>query len=102
MTTRTVLVTGGASGIGEAIARRSAQDGFRVVVADRDLVPDLWTMIDLLHESFAELHALALAATDPATKSPAKRTTAAKKTAAKRTAPAEKTAGKRAKRVAAG
>jgi 3-hydroxybutyrate dehydrogenase len=31
-----VLVTGGASGIGEAIARRSAQDGFRVVVADRD------------------------------------------------------------------
>jgi 3-hydroxybutyrate dehydrogenase len=36
MTTRTVLVTGGASGIGEAIARRSALDGFRVVVADRD------------------------------------------------------------------
>ncbi|MFK5634143.1 MULTISPECIES: 3-hydroxybutyrate dehydrogenase [unclassified Ornithinimicrobium] len=36
MTTRTVLVTGGASGIGEAIARRSAHDGFRVVVADRD------------------------------------------------------------------
>ena len=36
MTTRTVLVTGGGSGIGEAIARRSAQDGMRVVVADRD------------------------------------------------------------------
>ena len=36
MTTRTVLVTGGASGIGEAIARRSALDGFRVVIADRD------------------------------------------------------------------
>jgi 3-hydroxybutyrate dehydrogenase len=31
-----VLVTGGGSGIGEAIARRSAQDGMRVVVADRD------------------------------------------------------------------
>jgi 3-hydroxybutyrate dehydrogenase len=36
MTTRTVLVTGGGGGIGEAVARRSAQDGFRVVVADRD------------------------------------------------------------------
>jgi 3-hydroxybutyrate dehydrogenase len=36
MTTRTVLVTGGGSGIGEAVARRGAQDGFRVVVADRD------------------------------------------------------------------
>ena len=36
MTTRTVLVTGGGSGIGEAIARRSAQDGMRVIVADRD------------------------------------------------------------------
>jgi 3-hydroxybutyrate dehydrogenase len=36
VTRRTVLVTGGASGIGEAVARRSAQDGFRVIVADRD------------------------------------------------------------------
>ncbi|MGD8201001.1 3-hydroxybutyrate dehydrogenase [Ornithinimicrobium sp. W1679] len=36
MTTRTVLVTGGGSGIGEAIARRSAEDGMRVIVADRD------------------------------------------------------------------
>lgn len=36
MTQRTVLVTGGASGIGEAVARRSAQDGHRVIVADRD------------------------------------------------------------------
>ncbi len=36
MTARTVLVTGGGSGIGEAVARRAAQDGFRVVVADRD------------------------------------------------------------------
>jgi len=36
MTIRSVLVTGGASGIGEAIARRSARDGYRVVVADFD------------------------------------------------------------------
>ena len=35
---RTVLVTGGASGIGSAIARRSARDGHRVIVADRDKV----------------------------------------------------------------
>jgi 3-hydroxybutyrate dehydrogenase len=38
MTARTVLVTGGGSGIGEAVARRAAQDGLRVVVADRDAV----------------------------------------------------------------
>ncbi|MDO5738756.1 MAG: 3-hydroxybutyrate dehydrogenase [Ornithinimicrobium sp.] len=36
MTTRTVLVTGAASGIGEAVAQRAAQDGHRVIVADRD------------------------------------------------------------------
>lgn len=36
MTTRRVLVTGGASGIGQAVARRAAQDGHSVVVADRD------------------------------------------------------------------
>lgn len=36
MTTRSVLVTGAASGIGEAIARRSARDGHRVIVADLD------------------------------------------------------------------
>ncbi|GAA5162246.1 3-hydroxybutyrate dehydrogenase [Ornithinimicrobium tianjinense] len=36
MTTRTVLVTGGGGGIGEAVARRSVQDGHRVIVADRD------------------------------------------------------------------
>ncbi|MCK0113033.1 3-hydroxybutyrate dehydrogenase [Ornithinimicrobium sp. F0845] len=36
MTMRSVLVTGAASGIGEAIARRSARDGHRVVVADVD------------------------------------------------------------------
>jgi NAD(P)-dependent dehydrogenase (short-subunit alcohol dehydrogenase family) len=36
MTARVALVTGGAKGIGAAIAARLSQDGWRVVVADRD------------------------------------------------------------------
>ena len=36
MTVRVALVTGGAKGIGAAIAARLSQDGWRVVVADRD------------------------------------------------------------------
>jgi NAD(P)-dependent dehydrogenase (short-subunit alcohol dehydrogenase family) len=36
MTGRVALVTGGAKGIGAAIAARLSQDGWRVVVADRD------------------------------------------------------------------
>jgi NAD(P)-dependent dehydrogenase (short-subunit alcohol dehydrogenase family) len=36
MTDRVALVTGGAKGIGAAIAARLSQDGWRVVVADRD------------------------------------------------------------------
>jgi hypothetical protein len=34
------VVTGGASGIGEAIVRRVADDGGKVVVGDRDERPD--------------------------------------------------------------
>lgn len=34
---RAAIVVGGAGGIGSAISRRFAQDGYRVVVADRDL-----------------------------------------------------------------
>ena len=35
MAGKTVIVTGGANGIGFACARRFAQDGFNVVIADR-------------------------------------------------------------------
>jgi len=36
MTGRVALVTGGAKGIGAAIAARLSQDGWRAVVADRE------------------------------------------------------------------
>lgn len=36
MAERVALVTGGARGIGRAVAARLARDGFRVVIADRD------------------------------------------------------------------
>ena len=69
-------------------------------VADRDLVPDLWTMIDLLHESFAELHALARSESDPAPapakKSPAKRAPKAAAKAASTRKPPTKRAPKKA------
>ena len=36
-TRKTALVTGGASGIGEAVCRKLAADGFRVLIADINL-----------------------------------------------------------------
>jgi len=51
-------------------------------VADRDLVPDLWIMTDLLHEEMAELVAIAKAALTPLVPKPA----TAKKAAAKKAA----------------
>jgi hypothetical protein len=54
-------------------------------IADRDLVPDLWRMTDLLHESMDELLAAAAAALQntPAA-APAKQKAATKKAGAKR------------------
>ena len=45
--TKVALVTGGAQGIGQAIARRLADDGFAVAVADRNLEATKQTAFDL-------------------------------------------------------
>jgi hypothetical protein len=53
-------------------------------VADRDLVPDLWVMTDMLHEEMADLVGIARAALEPLvpkTTAPAKKTAPRKKTA---------------------
>jgi WS/DGAT/MGAT family acyltransferase len=81
-------------------------------VGDRDLVPDLWTLVDLLHESMKELHGRAKAAhgASPVAskRSPAKRTgpkqtgpkqTGPKKTGPKRTGPKTPAPEKSAARV---
>jgi len=70
-------------------------------VADRDLVPDLWIMTDLLHQEMAELVAVAKAAieplqpkaTAPKKKAPVKKAPAKKKPATK--APVKKAAARR-------
>jgi len=75
-------------------------------VGDRELVPDLWVLVDLVHEAMSELHGLAVAAQAGSTSTPAKqvpaRKTGAKKPAAKKPA-AKKTAAKKtaAKKTAA-
>lgn len=45
--TKVALVTGGAQGIGQAIARRLADDGFAIAVADRNLEAAKQTAFDL-------------------------------------------------------
>jgi WS/DGAT/MGAT family acyltransferase len=54
-------------------------------VGDRDLVPDLWILVDLLHDAMKELHALATSTSSApvAPKSPTKRA-ASKKAATKK------------------
>jgi diacylglycerol O-acyltransferase / wax synthase len=54
-------------------------------VGDRELVPDLWVLVDLVHESMTELHDLALAAQHDTPSTPAKSATARKATAKKPT-----------------
>lgn len=53
---RTAVVTGGAAGIGKAISRRLLEDGFRVIIADRDLplAKDAATSLGALGEVRAE------------------------------------------------
>lgn len=60
---RTALVVGGAGGIGSAISRRFSEDGFRVVVADRDLTA-AQGVLQGLHGSGHE--AVAIDVLDPA------------------------------------
>ncbi len=63
-------------------------------VADRDLVPDLWVMTDMLHAEMADLVRVAKAVIDPLMpKTPAKRARAKKAPARKKT-PARKVATK--------
>lgn len=64
-------------------------------VADRELVPDLWLMIDLLHESVKELHELALAEQKAAARKEVAKTVT-KKVAKKVTKKVAKKVGKKA------
>jgi diacylglycerol O-acyltransferase / wax synthase len=65
-------------------------------VGDRDLVPDLWVLTDLLHAEMKELVALAAAILTPLEPTRAASKKAPAKKAAAKKAPAKKTAAKKA------
>ena len=52
---RNVVITGGASGIGAGIARRFAQEGARIVIADRDRATGEQLATKLSSSSFVEM-----------------------------------------------
>jgi WS/DGAT/MGAT family acyltransferase len=56
-------------------------------VGDRDLVPDLWILVDLLHDAMSELHGRARAAQSESPVAPVARKAPAKKSAPKKAAP---------------
>ena len=56
-------------------------------VGDRDLVPDLWILVDLLHDAMSELHGRARAAQSESPVAPVARQAPAKKSAPKKAAP---------------
>ncbi|MBB5216693.1 SDR family NAD(P)-dependent oxidoreductase [Parapusillimonas granuli] len=62
---QTALVTGGAGGMGKAIARRLAEDGFRVVLVDRDAQP-LQDVVDLYRGEGLHVQGRVLDLTDAA------------------------------------
>lgn len=62
---KVVVISGGAGGIGSAIARRFAADGARVVVASRD-AERLEAFAESLREDGGDAHAIPTDVTDPA------------------------------------
>jgi WS/DGAT/MGAT family acyltransferase len=65
-------------------------------VADRDLVPDLWALTDMLHEEMADLLRIARAAIEPLNPKPAAaKKSVARKSVAKKPAPAKQSVVKK-------
>ena len=56
---RTAVVTGGASGIGFAVAERLVREGARVSIWDRDA-----TLVDAARTSLSDVHAVVLDVSD--------------------------------------
>jgi len=70
-------------------------------VGDRDLVPDLWKLVDLLHEEMSVLYRLALAEQVPVAERTAPRRVARKSAATKTAAPKQAVSKKAATKQAA-